>query len=73
MSSRVIHIFCNERGSFDVQDGERIAHHLTFDEMLGEVTRLTVTPTLGRTFTETPDYIVARLERRARIRSQNDE
>jgi len=44
--SRTITIVCFARGGFDIHEGERYSGLLSFDEMLGEVVRLTH-PQLG--------------------------
>lgn len=58
---KAIAIICHEAGAFDLHLGEQFANHLTFDEMLGEVVRLTAT---GKPrYMETPDQALERRER----------
>lgn len=65
---RSITIICQDDGHFDVHEGERFANGLIFDEMLGEVSRLT---TNSRTrYMQTPDQRLAVLERYQRLRAE---
>ena len=41
MMTRTITIICREGNDFDVQEGERIAPKLCWDEMLGTIAELT--------------------------------
>lgn len=73
MKQRVLQIVFNERGSFDVVDGELVAHCLTFDEMLGEVARRTLEGQQKRTYLESPDQMTARFERQLQRAQRNQE
>jgi len=67
----MITIVLHPRGDFDVVAGELTAYRLIFDEMLGEVVRLT-TPGGKPRYMRTADQIVGWMERRKKLRHEKD-
>jgi hypothetical protein len=70
----VIQIYETRTGSFDVHVGEDYTGDMTWDEMLGEVARLTMSgqPDRGR-YIRSPEQWDARRDRLSRARAQSDQ